>query len=137
MQSADHSTSATPIAAPGAALGVQPRVFRLAELPVQRRANGGESRNVLGGQLPTGEQVALHASVQPAGATPNPPHRILHTEFICVQEGTLEFLHDGKVERAEAGDVLLVAYGTMHGVRNVGSGPAAYFVVALGGDTNQ
>ena len=40
-------------------------------------------------------------------------------------------------EHATAGDVLLVAKGTMHGVRNVGAGPVAYFVLAIGGDVNQ
>jgi hypothetical protein len=33
--------------------------------------------------------------------------------------------------------VLFVSKGTMHGVRNVGDGPAAYLVFAIGGDVNQ
>jgi quercetin dioxygenase-like cupin family protein len=113
------------------------RVFRFNELPARKNTNGSESRDVLRGQLPTGEQVAVHESMQVAGTPPNPAHRIEHTEIICMREGTLEFQHDGVTERASTGDVLLVAKGTMHGVRNVGEGPAAYFVVAIGGDTNQ
>jgi quercetin dioxygenase-like cupin family protein len=113
------------------------RVFGFNELPIRKNPNGSESRDVLRGQLPTGEQVALHESMQMAGTPPNPAHRIEHTEIICVREGTLEFQHDGVTEQASAGDVLFVAKGTMHGVRNVGDGPAAYFVVAIGGDTNQ
>jgi quercetin dioxygenase-like cupin family protein len=113
------------------------QVFRLDELQARRNANGSESRTVLHGELLTGEQVAVHESMQPAGIRPNPGHRIEHTEVICMREGVLEFVHDGVSERAAAGDVLLVAKGTMHGVRNVGDGPAAYFVVAIGGDTNQ
>jgi quercetin dioxygenase-like cupin family protein len=112
------------------------RVFRFSELPTRRNPNGSESRDVLHGQLPTGEQVAVHESMQPAGIPPNPAHRIEHTEIICMREGTLEFQHDGVTERASGGDVLFVAKGTMHGVRNVGDGPAAYFVIAIGGDTN-
>jgi quercetin dioxygenase-like cupin family protein len=111
-------------------------VFRYNDLPARRNPNGSESRNVLQGRLPTDEQVAVHESIQPAGIPGNPPHRIQHTEIICVREGTLEFQHDGLTERASAGDILFVAKGTMHGVRNVGDGPAAYFVVAIGGDTN-
>jgi len=61
----------------------------------------------------------------------------LSAEIICMREGTLEFQHDGVTERASAGDILFVAKGTMHGVRNVGDGPAAYFVIAIGGDTNR
>ena len=89
------------------------------------------------GRLPTGEQVALHVSMQPAGTVPNPAHRIEHSEIICLREGALEYQHDGVTERASAGDVLFVSKGTMHGVRNVGDGPAAYLVLAIGGDVNQ
>lgn len=113
------------------------RVFRLADLPVRKNPNGSESWNVIHGRLPTGEQIALHVSMQPAGTVPNPAHRIEHSEVICLREGALEFQHDGVAERAAAGDVLFVTKGTMHGVRNVGSGPTTYFVLAIGGDVNQ
>jgi mannose-6-phosphate isomerase-like protein (cupin superfamily) len=111
------------------------RVLRFTDLPARRNQNGSESRDAIRGQLPTGERVAVHESVQAAGVSPNPAHRIEHTEIICVREGMVEFMHEGVMERASAGDVLLVAKGTMHSVRNIGSGPAAYFVVAIGGDT--
>ena len=112
-------------------------VFRLAELPVRKNPNGSESWNVLHGRLPTGEQIALHVSMQPAGTVPNPAHRIEHSEIICLRKGGLGFQHDDVTEQAAAGDVLFVAKGTMHGVRNVGAGSAAYFVLAIGGDVNQ
>jgi mannose-6-phosphate isomerase-like protein (cupin superfamily) len=35
-----------------------------------------------------------------------------------------------------AGGVIYVAYGTRHTVKNVGNGPARYFVVAIGGDAH-
>lgn len=113
------------------------RVFRLAEADAHKNANGSESWNVLHGRLPTGEQIALHVSMQPAGTPPNPAHRIEHTEIICLREGALDFQHDGTTEHATAGDLLFVAKGTMHGVRNVGAGSAAYVVLAIGGDVNQ
>jgi quercetin dioxygenase-like cupin family protein len=113
------------------------RVFRLADLPAHKNPNGSESWNVVHGRLPTGEQIALHVSMQPEGTVPNPAHRIDHSEIICLREGALEFQHDGLTERATPGDVLFVSKGTMHGVRNVGSGPAVYFVLAIGGDVNQ
>ena len=63
---------------------------------------------------------------------------IQHTEFILVREGELEFQHevDGKVvtETVGPGGMLYVAFGTRHAVSNVGSTPARYFVVAIGGD---
>jgi quercetin dioxygenase-like cupin family protein len=113
------------------------QVFHLADLPVRKNPNDSESWSVVHGRLPTGEQISLHTSMQPAGTVPNPLHSIEHSEIICVREGTLEFQHDGITERATAGDVLFVVKGTMHGVRNVGDGPTAYFVLAIGGDVNQ
>jgi quercetin dioxygenase-like cupin family protein len=112
----------------------QSHVFHLESLPVRKNPNGTESRDVVRGQLATGEHVAVHESTQPSGSPGNPPHPIQHTEFICVREGTVEFQHDGITERASAGDILLVAKGTVHAVRNAGDGPASYFVVAIGGD---
>lgn len=112
----------------------QSRVFHFDSLTARRNPNGSESRDVVHGHLATGEHVAVHESTQPAGIPGNPPHRIDHTELICIREGTLEFQHDGITERASAGDILLVAKGTLHGVRNVGASPVSYFVVAIGGD---
>lgn len=112
----------------------QSRVYHFESLPVRKNQNGSESRDVVRGELATGEHVAVHESTQAAGIPGNPAHRIEHTELICVREGTLEFQHDGMTERASAGDMLLVAKGSLHGVRNTGAGPASYFVVAIGGD---
>src|SRR5581483_440532 len=84
------------------------RVYRLDSLPVRKSPNGTESRDILRGELATGEHVAVHESMQPPGAPGNPAHRIEHTEFICIHEGTLEFQHHGIAERATAGDILLV-----------------------------
>ena len=115
----------------------QSKVFAFDNLPVRKMANGGESRDVVQGAVATGEAVAIHESVQPAGVPPNLAHRIAHSEFILVQEGTLEFNHDGKSERAGPGSVIYVAYGTMHGVRNIGDVPAKYTVISLGGDVKK
>lgn len=104
---------------------------------MRKNSNGSESWNVLHGRLPTGEQIALHVSTQPAGTVPNPAHRIEHSEIICLREGALEFHHDDVAERAAGGDVLFVAKETMHSVRNVGAGSATYLVIAIGGDVNQ
>jgi len=75
--------------------------------------------------------------MQPAGTVPNPAHRIQHSEIIVVEEGTLEFDHDGKAERADAGSIIYVVPGTLHTVRNVGASAAQYVVIQLGGDTKK
>jgi len=113
----------------------QARVFHFAETPVSTMPNGAESRVMAKGKLATGETISLHESVQPAGLAPNPAHVVQHSEFIAVISGTLEFQHDGKTETASAGDVIYVAVGTNHSVRNVGSVPAKYVVLQISGDT--
>jgi mannose-6-phosphate isomerase-like protein (cupin superfamily) len=113
------------------------RVYTVEEMPVRKMANGGESRDILRGVLPTGEAIAAHESVQVVGAAPNPPHKIDHSEIITVIEGTLSFEHDGKSEKVGPGGVIFVAVGTMHTVKNVGSVPAKYLVLQIGGDTKK
>ena len=104
----------------------------------QRKTATGESWSIAHGTLPTGETVNLHQSMQVAGAPPVQLHAIQHSEFILVREGDLEYQHEaeGKVitERITAGGVLYIPFGTRHAVRNVGAGPARYFVVGIGGD---
>jgi mannose-6-phosphate isomerase-like protein (cupin superfamily) len=99
--------------------------------------NGTESRRVFNGTLSTGESVGAHESMQPAGTAPPDLHVIHHSELIVIQEGTVEFNHDGKAERAGPGSIIYVANGTNHFVRNVGDGPAKYVVIQIGGDTKK
>lgn len=113
------------------------RVFARAAGAVRSTAAGGSSRDVLRGALLTGEAVAIHETTQPAGATPAPLHVIGHSEFIVVRQGTVTFVHDAVSETAGAGDMLYVAKGTMHAVRNAGDTPATYVVIAIGGDVKR
>jgi quercetin dioxygenase-like cupin family protein len=113
------------------------RVFSFDDMIAKTAPNGAVGRNVFSGTLATGESVGVHETMQPAGTVPNPAHRIQHSEVIVVQEGTLEFEHDGKAERAGAGSIIYVALGTLHAVKNVGAGPAKYVVIQIGGDTKK
>ncbi len=124
-----------PAAAPGAL--TEAKVYPVADMPVRKMANGGESRDVLRGALATGEAVAVHESVLPVGAPAAALHVIQHSEIITVVEGTLEFLHGDKAERVGAGGVIYVALGTSHAVKNVGDVPAKYVVVQIGGDVKK
>ena len=115
----------------------QARAFPFDQMTAHQTANGGEIRNVVQGVLKTGEGVAVHESMLPVGMSPNPGHTIQHSEFIVVQDGTLEFDHDGKSEKVGPGGVIYVAFGTMHKMKNVGNVPAKYVVIAIGGDTKK
>jgi quercetin dioxygenase-like cupin family protein len=115
----------------------QARVYTLDQIPPRKMANGGQSRDILRGTLPTGEVIGVHESEQLAGTPPNPLHTIQHTEVIVVIQGTIVFEHDGKSEKAGPGDILYVAKGTEHAVRNAGQDTAKYCVVQIGGDTRK
>ena len=113
------------------------RVFSFDEMTAKTAPNGSVGRNVFNGTLATGEAVGVHETMQPAGTVPTPAHRIQHSEVIVVEEGILEFEHDGKTDRAAAGSIIYVALGTLHTIKNVGDGPARYVVIQIGGDTRK
>jgi mannose-6-phosphate isomerase-like protein (cupin superfamily) len=115
----------------------QSRGYGFDEMALRKAATGTESRSVLNGVLKTGEAVGVHESMEPAGTEPVAMHVIQHSELIMVQQGTVGFEHDGKTEKVAAGGVIYVAIGTLHRIKNVGDGPAKYFVVQVGGDTRK
>lgn len=113
------------------------RIFAFEQTQPKTNSNGSETRFFFSGTLATGESVGAHESVQPAGTKPPAFHRIQHSEFIVIEEGTVEYHHDGVVERAGPGSILYVRIGTNHFVANVGDGPAKYAVIQIGGDTRK
>lgn len=115
----------------------QPKVYATDQAPANKSANGTESRSLLRGALPTGEQVAAHESIQPVGAPPVALHPIHHSELIVVREGEVMFDHDSTSEKAVPGDIMYVPLGTIHRVRNIGTVPAKYTVIAIGGDVKK
>ena len=91
-----------------------------------------EMRRVLKGKLATGEALEVHETMLSPGIAPHPPHHHLHSEMWFVREGTVELTVNGSSYRLGPGGVGFVHSNDEHGIKNVGSTAASYFVVAVG-----
>ena len=99
---------------------------------VPRKGSTAEIRNVLNGRLATSEALEVHETTLAPGSMPHPPHRHVHSEMWLIREGTVELTVEGKSAQLGAGSVGFVRSNDEHGIKNVGRGPAMYFVVAIG-----
>jgi len=106
-------------------------VFPFQDLPV-KQGKGVQTRNIMKGTLATGEQVEVHETVLEPGAGPHPPHQHKHSEMWLIREGTVEITINGKSRQIGPGAAAFVASNEEHGIRNPGTTPASYFVVAVG-----
>lgn len=101
------------------------------KLPVQS-SDGAQFRAVLRGKLATGESLEVHETTLPPGGAPHPPHHHLHSEMWLIREGTVELMVNGTAHRMGPGSVGFVHSNDEHGIRNIGTTSATYFVVAIG-----
>jgi quercetin dioxygenase-like cupin family protein len=106
--------------------------FPFETLTAKTAASGAQTRAIFKGKLATGESIETHATTLPPGAMPHAPHRHVHSEMFCMREGTLELTVNGKTYPLSPGSVGFVRSNDEHGVKNVGSTRANYFVVAVG-----
>ncbi len=113
--------------------GLPSRVFKYDDLPV--RVNGeNKSRAVMKGETHSGFQIELHMTELGPGQAPHPPHKHVHEELLMLKDGSLDVTISGQVTHVSAGSIVYVASNEVHGWRNPGTGPAQYFVIALGND---
>jgi len=96
---------------------------------VAEKTRTGEKRPFFKGKTGTLEQMSCHVTTLNPGEKAHEPHRHPEEEMIIVKEGTLEALVEATKTKMGAGSVLFLAPQDLHGVTNVGSGPATYYVI--------
>ena len=89
----------------------------------------GEVRHVFQAPTATLDELEMHITTLNPGEVPHAPHKHADEEVLCLKEGTLEAVEDGQTTRVGPGSALFFASNHLHGVRNVGTSPATYFIV--------
>jgi quercetin dioxygenase-like cupin family protein len=109
-------------------------MYPFEKLPVQtpNGAKGAQIRHVMKGKLATGESLEVHETTLPPGGAPHPAHHHVHTEMWLIREGTVELTVNGTSYQLGPGSVGFVHSNDEHGIKNVSTAPASYFVVAIG-----
>lgn len=105
--------------------------FEFEKLPVVTHEKA-EFRSIMKGKLATGETVEVHETRLPPSGAPHPPHHHVHSEIWLIREGTVELTINGTKSVIGPGGLGFVRSNEEHGIRNVGSAPANYYVVAIG-----
>jgi quercetin dioxygenase-like cupin family protein len=96
---------------------------------IEGAAGKGNSRPIFRSPTATLDELEMHVTHLAPGKAPHPPHQHPQEEVVIIREGTLEALQNGKTRRLGPGSVLFQAANQLHGVRNVGTLPATYYVV--------
>ena len=124
--------SILPAQAAASDLNVLPSAMYPFEKLTPRKSATTEIRSVLKGHLLTSEALEVHETTLVPGGMPHPPHRHAHSEMWLIREGTVELTVEGKSAQMGPGSVGFVRSNDEHGIKNVGTVPATYFVVAIG-----
>ena len=125
-----------PAAAGLEALGAQDNsllsaAYSFDQLPVHL-ANNAQVRPILKGKLATGESLEAHETTLPPGGMPHAAHHHVHSEMWLIREGQVELTINGTSHLLQPGSLGFVHSNEEHGVKNVGTTLATYFVVAIG-----
>jgi XRE family transcriptional regulator, regulator of sulfur utilization len=89
----------------------------------------GSVRSLLRAPTVTLDELEMHVTTLNAGQTSHAPHQHANEELIIIREGTVDALVHGEWKRLGSGSVIFQASNELHGIKNVGTGPATYHVI--------
>lgn len=96
----------------------------------------GERRAVFDNPTPLLANFECHITTLNPGQSPHPPHHHADEELMVIKEGTLEALQNGKTNVVTTGGIIFEASNEEHGLRNVGTAPATYYVFRFTTDSH-
>lgn len=88
----------------------------------------GERRSVCDAPTPTLAEFECHITTLNPGESPHPPHRHADEELMIIKEGTLEAVQGDQTNVVTTGGIIFEASKELHGLRNIGTNRATYFV---------
>ena len=104
------------------------RIFNWAELKAEPTKTGAR-RAVCDAPTPALGALEIHITTLNPGESPHPPHRHPAEELMILREGTVAAMQNGVTNIVTAGGIIFEASNELHGLRNIGTNPATYFVV--------
>jgi quercetin dioxygenase-like cupin family protein len=91
----------------------------------------GERRVVFDSPTPALAELEMHITTLNPGESPHAPHQHPEEELMIIKEGTMEALQGDKTNIVEAGGIVFEASNELHGLRNVGTNRATYYVLKI------
>lgn len=89
----------------------------------------GERTQVFDSPTKTLDRFECHITTLNPGESPHPAHMHPEEELMIVKEGVIEEVLGGnQTNRVEAGGLIFCASNEMHGMRNIGTNRATYYV---------
>ncbi len=105
-------------------------VFNWADLKAHPTKQG-ESRGVFDAPTATLQEFECHITTLNPGEMPHPPHHHADEEFMIIREGTLAAAQGDKTNIVTAGGIIFEGSNEEHGVRNIGTNRATYYVFKI------
>lgn len=132
----NFSTAATATApAAGAAAAALPgklasTVFDWSKLEAKPTPKGAR-REVVNSPTVTCANLECHITTLNPGEMPHAPHHHPDEELVIVKEGLMEVTINGVTQRGGGGSIFFYGSNDEHGMKNVGTTPATYYVMRI------
>ena len=88
----------------------------------------GAVRAVFNAPTPALAGFECHITTLNPGESPHAPHRHPEEELMVIKEGTLEALQGDRTNIVTSGGIIFEASNELHGLRNIGTNAATYYV---------